>query len=131
MSDVLKVLQAGDLAGLEMEKARAAVEHARQVLDDARAKFEFAKQAFDDVAESAEEAGLAKAKFKKLIEERTAILWASGLVSSTEGGAPVRPAKVARAPKKKSETNESSSRSSADILDFATGEEPAEEALVN
>ncbi len=84
MSDILKVLQAGDLAGLEMEKARAVVDAARLALEDARAKFEFAKQAFDDVAESAEEAGVAKAKFKKMIEERTAILWNSGIAGNLE-----------------------------------------------
>lgn len=100
MNDLLKVLQSGDLAGLEMEKARAAVDAARLALDEARTKFEFAKQAFEDVMEAAEESGLPRAKFKKLIEERTAGLWTSGLVTPDAGSLSTS-AKSARAPRKK------------------------------
>jgi hypothetical protein len=118
MNDLLKVLQSGDLAGLELEKARAAVEAARAALDESRVKFEFAKQAFEDVVTAAEEVGLPRAKFKKLIEERTAGLWTSGLVSDLGSVAAPKAPKAPRAPKKKIE--EDFSADAGNVIDFET-----------
>jgi hypothetical protein len=129
MNDLLKVLQSGDLAGLELEKARAAVDVARATLEESRVKFEFSKQAFEDVVQAAEEAGLPRAKFKKLIEERTAGLWTSGLVGDIVAGTP-RAAKTARAPKKKSEEVATESFSEADLIDCESATAPEVE-LVN
>lgn len=103
--DILKTLQDGDLAGLELEKSRESVELAKQALEVAKERFEAAKASFEDIAQRVDEAGMPKAKFKKVIEERTAVLWNSGFVT-TRTDDRVRPAKVAKTPKKSKQSAE-------------------------
>ena len=98
MSDLMKLIQEADTAAVEFEKARSLVEVAKQNLESAKEAHDQARAQFDEVLSRADELGIPRAKVKKLIEERTQALIASGLMMATE----TRPAnpKPPRAPKK-------------------------------
>lgn len=109
MSELMKLLQAADVAAIEYEKARVQVETAKQNLETAKAFFEEIKTSFDEVIARADEHGIARVKMRKLVEERTQLIIASGLIANTES----RPAapKPPRPPKK--------SKAVADVKDFS------------
>ena len=103
--DLIKLLQEGDATGLEMQKALEALEHAKKAVEQAKERHDLTKSYFDQAIAKADEAGIPRAKFKKLVEERVAGLWNSGLMNQAEE----KSAKLPRAPrpaKKKEESLE-------------------------
>jgi hypothetical protein len=83
MSDLMKLIQDADVASVEYEKARAQVEAAKLSLETAKEQQEQARAVLDDIVNRADEFGVPRAKVKKLIEERTQTLMASGLIPTT------------------------------------------------
>jgi hypothetical protein len=123
--DLLKLLQEGDATGLEMQKALEALDLAKSAVESAKERYDLTKNFFEQVIARAEEAGIARAKFKKLVEERVAGLWNSGLIDSSDEKAP-RAIKAVRAPKKakeavveSAESPESSDEDSIEISEMA------------
>ena len=82
--ELFKLLQEGDATGLEMQKALEALDLAKISVEQAKERFDLTKNFFEQVIARAEEAGIARAKFKKLVEERVAGLWNSGLMNQGE-----------------------------------------------
>lgn len=97
--ELIKLLQEGDATGLEMQKALEALEHAKKAVEQAKERYELTKNYFEQAISRADEAGIPRAKFKKLIEERVAGLWNSGLINQSEDKA-IKAAKPPRAAKK-------------------------------
>ncbi len=97
--DIFKLLQEGDATGLEMQKALEALDLARSNVEQAKERFELTKNYFEQVIARADEAGIPRAKFKKLLEERIAGLWNSGLIDQGAEKIPKQP-KAPRPPKK-------------------------------
>lgn len=83
MSDLMKLIQEADVASIEFEKARAQVEAAKLSLETAKEQQDQARAALDEIVNRADEYGVPRAKVKKLIEERTQSLMASGLMPTT------------------------------------------------
>lgn len=81
MNDLMQLIQEADLALVQMDQAKSA-------LDAAKLQYEMSKEEFDRVLGQADQFGIARAKLKKLAEERSAALMASGLLSTpiTAGG---------------------------------------------
>lgn len=79
MSDLIKLIQEADAAAIEFEKARTFVEIAKQNLESAKEAHEHARSFLDEIVSRADDLGVPRAKIKKLIEERTQALIASGL----------------------------------------------------
>ena len=85
---------------LEMEKARRNFETAKLNLDNA-------KRSCDELLSKADELGVPKAKLKKLIEDRIAMLFDSGLLDFLEAPREQNAVKKPRKPKRaKSESDE-------------------------
>ncbi len=123
--EILKLLQEGDSIGLEMEKAREALEAAKLALEQAKEQFEEVKGQLEQIVTKAEEAGIPRAKFKKLVEERVAAMWASGLIQSNDQ----RP-KIAKAPRisrkaKSAESDSSFSEPNETMEPMESFDEPA------
>jgi hypothetical protein len=97
--ELIKLLQEGDATGLEMQKALEALEHAKKTVEQAKERFDLTKNYFEQVIARADEAGIPRAKFRKLVEERVAGLWNSGLMNQSDDKA-AKPAKASRPPKK-------------------------------
>lgn len=100
MTDLVQLIQEADYATLEMEQTRAAVESAKMALELAKEDFEKAKAAFDQVIAKADEMNIPRAKLRKLAEERSAALMASGILSVPANQA-ARAPKTPKTPKKK------------------------------
>lgn len=83
MSDLMKLIQEADVASIDFEKARAQVEAAKLSLETAKEQQDQARAALDEIVNRADEYGVPRAKVKKLIEERTQMLMASGLIPTT------------------------------------------------
>lgn len=83
MSDLMKLIQEADIASIDFEKARAHVEAAKLALETAKEQQDQARNALDEIVNRADEYGVPRAKVKKLIEERTQSLMASGLIPTT------------------------------------------------
>jgi hypothetical protein len=83
--------QQADQAAFEFEKAK-------RNLEDAKASLERAKQIYDEIMIRADESCIPKNKFKKIIDERVAALFESGLANSTgvNSTKPERPKRVKR-----------------------------------
>lgn len=104
--DLIKLLQEGDATGLEMQKALEALEHAKKSVEQAKERYDLTKNYFEQAIAKADEAGIPRAKFKKLIEERVAGLWNSGLINQSEEKL-AKPVRASRPSKKsKDETIE-------------------------
>lgn len=101
MSDLLKWIQQADLVAFDMEKSKAAVETAKQSLETAKETFEQARKSFDEILTKADELGVSRGKARKLIEERTLALIASGLI---EGETRPQVAKAPKSPRKAAKT---------------------------
>lgn len=83
MSELMKLIQEADSAAVEFEKARAQVEAAKLCLETAKDLQDQARTALDEIVNRADELGVPRAKVRKLIEERTQSLMASGLIPTT------------------------------------------------
>lgn len=105
MSDLLNLIQEADVHAIEMEQAREAVEVAKQALEAAKERFDQTKTTFEQTVARADDIGVPRAKFKKLIEERTTAVLGSGLIESLEKTP--KAAKAPRAPRKSKQTDES------------------------
>lgn len=99
MSDLMKLIQDADMAAVDLEKARTQVEVAKQNLESAKDSHDQARSFLDEILAQADEIGVPRAKIKKLIEERTQALMASGLIPTAIESRPPIP-KTPRAPKK-------------------------------
>lgn len=99
MLDLMQLIQEADLALLDVERARTEMEAAKVALEMAKSEHERVKIHFDSVIVKADELGVPRAKLKKLVEERTAALSASGLLSTPANKSAV---KESKSPNKKS-----------------------------
>ena len=126
--DLIKLLQEGDATGLEMHKALEVLDLAKASVEHAKERYDLTKNFFEQVIARAEEAGIARAKFKKLVEERVAGLWNSGLINQGEERAvrAVKPPKAAKKAKSEAEIS-----SDADFNNVEAHEERGEVALAN
>lgn len=108
----LSFLSEAEAVMLEMEKAKRG-------LEAAKANFENAKRNYDDLLTKADEVGVPKAKLKKLLEDRIAMLFESGIMDFLENPSETKVAKKPRKPKQVKAP-------SADEVNVAdAGEEPA------
>lgn len=101
MSELLKLIQEADVVAFEMETAKAAVEAAKQNLETCKENLEQAKKSFDEVLVKADEVGIPRAKIKKLVEERTSVLVASGLIAAETRPSEPKSPKVTKTSRKK------------------------------
>lgn len=77
----------------KLDFAAVHFEQAKREMETAKLNFERSKQAYEEVLAQAEPLGLAKAKLKRVAEERVAALFESGLIDIGKDNAP--PAKKA------------------------------------
>lgn len=123
--DLIKLLQEGDATGLEMQKAQEALEHAKKAVEQAKERYDLTKSYFEQAIAKADEAGIPRAKFKKLVEERVAGLWNSGLMNQAEEKA-AKPPRTPRPAKKKEETLETEDfKVSEDLEEISAASEAA------
>jgi multidrug resistance efflux pump len=132
MTDLVQLIQDADFAHIEMENARSAVEAAKAQLEAAKENFESSKFAFDQVIARADEVGVPRAKLRKLVEERAAVLAASGLISTPVNPSANRTPKPPKPPKKKAskaveESGESGESGESDFDASSTAHEEAVE----
>lgn len=99
MTDLIKILQEADSLSLAVEQSRQNFEMAKAALEKAKLQLEDAQTQLNTLLSRSEELGLPKSRLKKLIEERTQALLASGLWNENEAVTPKAP----RAPRKKAE----------------------------
>lgn len=128
MTELVPLIQDADLAHLEMENARAAVEAAKAQLEAAKDTLESSKFAFDQVIARADELGVPRAKLRKLVEERAAVLMASGLVSTPVNASATRTPKPPKAAKKKKPVDETNEFEAGDQMGAAEADESVEYA---
>lgn len=81
MLDLFQLIQEADFALLDVERTRMGVDAAKYALETAKSDHDKAKTHFDAVITKADELGIPRAKLKKLVEERTAVIAASGFLS--------------------------------------------------
>ena len=117
MTDLVQLIQDADFANIEMERARSQVEAAKAALEAAKDVFESSKFAFDQVIARADELNIPRAKLRKLVEERAAVLMASGLISQPVNASTPRPPKSPKVTKKKVSKVEASGEAMADEED--------------
>ncbi len=103
MSDFFKLLQEADLASLDMERAKIAVEVAKDSWEKAKEEYEDARKAFEKVLFKADEMAIPRQRIRKLIDDRTQALVASGLIESEARASLARTS--AKASKKPKTTN--------------------------
>lgn len=89
----LSFLSEAEAVMLEMEKAKRG-------LEAAKANFENAKRNYDDLLTKADEVGVPKAKLKKLLEDRIAMLFESGIMDFLEAQGESSAVKKPRKPKR-------------------------------
>lgn len=105
MNNLIQLIQEADAASVQMEQARQNVETAKAAFEAAKAQVDEAKTNFDAVVARADDLGVPRAKLRKLIEERSAVLMASGLMGQATPSAP-RVAKPPRPKRTKTEKEE-------------------------
>ncbi len=127
MVDLIQLIQEADFALLDVERTRMGVESAKAALEMAKSDFDHAKSHFDSVISKADSLGVPRAKLKKIIEERTAVLSASGLLSvpANKSTAQSPFASPKKAPKTKSKKADESADTEESSFD---GNSEAEEA---
>lgn len=90
----LSFLSQAEAVMLEMEKAK-------RNLETAKTNFENAKKDYDELLMKADDVGVPKAKLKKLLEDRIAMLFDSGIMdfleNQTDASAPKKPRKPKKA----------------------------------
>ena len=111
----LSFLSQAEAVMLEMEKAK-------RNLEAAKATFENAKRNYDELLAKSDEFGVPKAKLKKLIEDRIAMLFESGLLDFLESKGEQEAKKPRKAKRVKPEAAEETT------VEAANETEPAEEA---
>lgn len=109
MSDLMRLIQDADVAAVDLEKARGQVETAKQNLETAKELQEQARLFLDEILSRAENIGIPRAKIKKLVEERTQMLVASGLMPTASEARSVAPKAAKAAKKNKAVSDESQS----------------------
>jgi hypothetical protein len=109
------IFSQADHAAFELEKAKRALEVAKSTL-------EAAKQAYDEVMSRAEESGISRSKFKKIVDERISALFDNGLADSTATGLTKTAARPDRPKKAKKADPEF-------VADIATETEHEKEAI--
>lgn len=136
MPNIMHLIQQADSAAVEMERARIALEVAKQGLESAKEGFEQKRSAFELLMSQADEHGFPRAKIRKIIEDRTATLVASGLITCDEKSSALRPAKSQKRQAKadlsrKDEISDGVARDSSteSLTDFTSQEEPAPATL--
>ncbi len=99
-SDLVQLIQDADFAVMDIETTRMAFEASKTAVEFAKEDYERAKKTFDQVIAQADELGIPRAKLRKLVEERSAALLASGLLSVpvNKAARPKPAAKKAKAP---------------------------------
>jgi hypothetical protein len=100
MNDTLKTIHDVDAAFLAVEKARLAIEAAKAALETAKQDADAARLRFEDSLSKAEEAGLPRAKLRKVAEERVNALLNSGLLKEDSVILEKPAPKAARAPRR-------------------------------
>jgi hypothetical protein len=88
----LSFLSQAEAVMLEMEKAK-------RNLETAKTNFENAKKNYDEFLAKADDFGVPKAKLKKLIEDRIAMLFESGIIDFLETQDKPKMTKTVRKPK--------------------------------
>lgn len=96
MTELIQLIQDADAASVQMEQARQAADAAKSALEAAKAAADEAKTNFEGVVARADELGVPRAKLRKLIEERSAVLMASGLMGQSAASPAARVAKPAK-----------------------------------
>jgi len=89
----LSFLSQAESVMLEMEKAK-------RNLETAKTNFDNAKRDYDELLSKADEVGVPKAKLKKLLEDRIAMLFDSGILDFLDGQSEAVAAKKPRKPKR-------------------------------
>src|SRR3546814_9672369 len=77
---MMALVAEADAAALAVEEAKSELEIARQAADAAKQVLDSTKGAYDDVLSQADDAGVPKAKLRKLVDERLRALIDVGLV---------------------------------------------------
>ncbi len=109
MSDFFKLLQEADIASLNMEKAKIAVDATKDAWERAKEEFEDSKKIFEKVLFKADEMAIPRQRIRKLIEDRTQALVASGLIEADASNSNARSSakpKKPKAPKKSEQISE-------------------------
>jgi outer membrane protein TolC len=109
MSDFFKLLQEADIASLELERAKYAIDESKEAWEKAKEEYEDARKALEKVLFKADEMAIPRQRIRKLIDDRTQALVASGLIateakSSSSRGTTKAPKKPKAAPKKTENT---------------------------
>lgn len=100
MSELLNLIQEADRVAFDLETARANIEVAKQNLESAKDTFEQTKKSYEEMLSKADELGVPRPKIRKLMEERTMALVASGLIfADSPASALSKVVKVAKTPK--------------------------------
>lgn len=133
-TELVQLIQEADLALVQLEQARGAVEAAKLGFDLAKEELEQRRLAFDQVITRADEVGVPRGRLKKLAEERSAALLASGLLSTPiaagSRAAPVGALK-ARSPRKPKEQKSPEDRFTSDPVALESPSDPAEIPVFN
>lgn len=103
-AELVQLIHEADLALVQMEQARTAVDMAKLHFEMAKEDFEARRQVFDQVIASADTLGVPRGKLKKLAEERSAALLASGLLAVPANAG--RPGSLNKPPKSVRKTKE-------------------------
>jgi hypothetical protein len=108
MSDFFKLLQEADVASLKMERAKITIDAAKDTWEKAKEEYEDAKKNFEKVLFKADEMAIPRQRIRKLIEDRTQALVASGLIEAEALSSPPRGSakgpKKQKAPSKKADS---------------------------
>lgn len=109
-ADLVELIQEADMALVQLEQARGAVEAAKLGFELAKEELESRRQLFEQVIARADEVGVPRSKLKKLAEERSAALLASGLLSTPITGSRAAPggATKSKSPRKPKESRKES-----------------------
>src|SRR3546814_10245587 len=78
-ANMMALVAEADAAALAVEAAKSELEIARQAADAAKQVLDSTKGAYDDVLSKADDAGVPKAKLRKLVDERLRALIDAGL----------------------------------------------------
>lgn len=118
-TELVQLIQEADFALVQLEQARSAVEAAKLGFELAKEELEQRRDLFEQVIARADEVGVPRGKLKKLAEERSAALLASGLLSSPISGSRASPGMApakTKSPKKNKEPKSPEDRFTSDSL---------------
>lgn len=133
MSDLINLIQEADLLMLDWENSKTELESAKLQLELAKEKLDSSRQKFESVVSQADQFGIPRAKLRKLVEERSQSLVASGLFSTPANAAPTKSSspKPPKAVKKSKAVSENQVIEDKDLdTDFMNIDEGSTEASV-